>query len=423
MGSQHHPGLRGFDSYEVTLGDEMRGERASRGKSLLDVQRDLRIGADYIAAIENADASVFPFGGFAAGYIKSYARYLGMNPDDVFRRFCAESGFASPAASIEIDGRNPSAREAPGAEARRSAAAVDDRIISTRFIAANRKEASLSVVDGLRGLASVGMLAALVGGLGYGGWTMLQNLQRVGFAPLPTAPEVQVSAPDFFSPGTVADARPAPADVDGRVTLAALYATQEAPTPVSTPRDGPISSIDPSRAGIYAPPPGRASPPAGRADARAIVHDDGEVAGFGEVDPALSTAVERIERALLAAKAEKQAPAKAPPGVHVLAADEAWIRVRDGARRVLFSGTLGPGESFRLPEEAVGSVLRAGNAGGVYIVVDGEVFGPLGEGPAIAKNVSLTPSDVRATYPAAEGVAFAVEAEEETTADLALSSD
>ena len=42
---------RGFDSFELRLGDVMRGERATLGKSLLEVQRDLRIKATYIAAI------------------------------------------------------------------------------------------------------------------------------------------------------------------------------------------------------------------------------------------------------------------------------------------------------------------------------------------------------------------------------------
>ena len=35
MGIEHHPEMKGFDSYELTLGDELRGERASKGKSLL----------------------------------------------------------------------------------------------------------------------------------------------------------------------------------------------------------------------------------------------------------------------------------------------------------------------------------------------------------------------------------------------------
>ena len=82
---------RGFDAFELRLGDLMRGERATMGKSLLDVQRELMIKASYIAAIENADVSAFETQGFVAGYVRSYARYLGMDPDWAFRKFCAEA--------------------------------------------------------------------------------------------------------------------------------------------------------------------------------------------------------------------------------------------------------------------------------------------------------------------------------------------
>ena len=73
--------MKGFDDFDVRLGDVMRGERATLGKSLLDVQRDLKIKAAYIAAIENADPSVFESPGFVAGYVRSYARYLGLDPE------------------------------------------------------------------------------------------------------------------------------------------------------------------------------------------------------------------------------------------------------------------------------------------------------------------------------------------------------
>ena len=66
--------IKGFDDFELRLGDVMRGERATMGKSLLDVQRELRIKANYIAAIENADPDAFDTPGFIAGYVRSYAR-------------------------------------------------------------------------------------------------------------------------------------------------------------------------------------------------------------------------------------------------------------------------------------------------------------------------------------------------------------
>jgi hypothetical protein len=86
---------KGFDAFELLLGDLMRGERATMGKSLIDVQRELKIKAAYIAAIENADPSAFDTPGFIAGYVRSYARYLNMDPDWAFETFCRESGFST----------------------------------------------------------------------------------------------------------------------------------------------------------------------------------------------------------------------------------------------------------------------------------------------------------------------------------------
>ena len=68
---EEHVEPQGFDAFELRLGDIMRGERATLGKSLLDVQRELRIKASYIAAIENADPDAFDTPGFIAGYVRS----------------------------------------------------------------------------------------------------------------------------------------------------------------------------------------------------------------------------------------------------------------------------------------------------------------------------------------------------------------
>ena len=87
--------VNGFDSYILRLGEELRGERATLGKSLLQVQKDLKIKAAYISAIENCDLDAFPNKGFIAGYVRSYARYLNLNPEEVYERFCTESGFSS----------------------------------------------------------------------------------------------------------------------------------------------------------------------------------------------------------------------------------------------------------------------------------------------------------------------------------------
>lgn len=391
MGKEHHPEMKGFDSYELTLGDELRGERASKGKSLLDVQRDLRIRADYIDAIENADASAFPFAGFAAGYVRSYARYLDIDPDDVYRRFCEESGFEG----VSLGTVEPTLG-AGASTAVKTKKTVDDLVINNRFATSNAREARMDMGAGLRGLASIGVLAALVVGLGFGGWTVLQNLQRVGFTPLPNAPEVLATAPDIFTPDQVIEtARLEDITPDApRISLALLYAEQEIAAPDLTPRDGPISSIDPMQAGVFAPP----SPIEPLADV-IVIEDTPPLDAVEQAIAARDRAGEAAD-AMTAGDLEFAQSA----GLKILATEAAWVRVRDETQRVLFTGTLSAGDRFELPEEATAPVLRAGNAGAVYIVIGGVAFGPLGDGPVVAKNVLLTADAVKAAYPAAEGI-------------------
>jgi len=88
-------GFQGYDVLDVALGDLLRGERATLGKSLLDVERELKIRAAFVAAIENGDVGAFPSHGFIPGYVRSYGRYLGIDPEWTFRRFCEETGFQS----------------------------------------------------------------------------------------------------------------------------------------------------------------------------------------------------------------------------------------------------------------------------------------------------------------------------------------
>ena len=86
---------KGFDDFELKLGDTLRGERATMGKCVVEVQNELKIKAAYISAIENCDPLAFDTPGFVAGYVRSYARYLNLDPDEVFSKFCSESGFST----------------------------------------------------------------------------------------------------------------------------------------------------------------------------------------------------------------------------------------------------------------------------------------------------------------------------------------
>ena len=79
---------------EATLCDVMRGERATLGKTITDVRLELRPSKKYILAIESGDISAFRCLKFVPGYVRSYAHYLGLNPDQAFANFCIETGFS-----------------------------------------------------------------------------------------------------------------------------------------------------------------------------------------------------------------------------------------------------------------------------------------------------------------------------------------
>ena len=85
--------LKFFDDFDVTLGDIMRGERATQGISVTDVRLELRLRKSHIIAIEAGDLSAFNSKIFIPNYVKVYAAYLGMDPSMTFEIFCWETGF------------------------------------------------------------------------------------------------------------------------------------------------------------------------------------------------------------------------------------------------------------------------------------------------------------------------------------------
>jgi len=381
--------LRGYDEYEVTLGDQMRGERASLGKTLHDAERDLRIRADMIRAIEDCDLDGFPNDSVVAGYVRSYARYLGLDAEECYRRFCAESGFRSPVSMLASGERQTKAGMRSIAAA---GAALGSGLTQSRF-AVTAAPVSLRARVNLGGLASVMALVAVIAGLGYGGYALLQDIQRVGFAPLPSAPEVVADAP-LITPPTVDVGMIRRPDADayrGDGVLATL-APAEMPPPLLPTRDGPISAINPATSGVYRDPP----PPESEAwvELAELGAPDFERAAPDQARPIAAIVAE--ETAAEAAAAE--AASAVPPAVVVHATAEAWIRVRDGDA-VIFEGTLAAGADFPLPERATAPVLRVGNAGAVFVMVGSEVYGPVGLAGQVVGNLSLLASDVTARIP------------------------
>ncbi len=358
---------KGYDDYEVRLGDMMRGERATMGKSLLDVQRELRIKANYIAAIENADPDAFDTPGFIAGYVRSYARYLGMNPDETFSSFCQESGFEvahgmSAEASVvrkptgDLPSRGPMGR---------------DPFISPNTPYIPGKESLVSQIEP-RAVGSSLVLLALIGGIGYSGWAVLNKIQQVQVSPVEQAPVV-------LSDLDPLDAARNSSDVD-ETTLASnsealdrLYRPQALDVPVLVARDAPISTLDPRDVGTFRPPE---LPQVQVADIHTVER------------PSLPQVVEQVDTTL-----------------KIVAVDPSWMRVTAADGSVIFEGTLGTveqGSTFEVPLTEEPPQLRAGASGSVYFSMNGEHYGPAGAPGTVAKGVILSKDAVSEVYSVAD---------------------
>lgn len=360
----------GFDDPDIRLGDLMRGERATLGKSLLDVQRELRIRASYVAAIENCDISAFDAPSFIAGYVRSYARYLNMDTDWTFRRFCQESGFKpthgmAPAAA----GPKPQRRPSDPAEA----------LANPHPIFLPKPESMWSSIEP-RAIGSVLVMALLACGLGYGGWSVLQEVQKVNLTPGEQAPGVIAAldpVQEAAEPETVESAQvnlPRPEGIDR------TYRPQTLEVPVLAARDGPISAIDPGLRSAAMQPETIV------AQAVAVPETGGLSAAqvFGPQMPEQVAAVRTV--------------APDAPGVEILAARPAWVRVTSADGTVLLEKTMDAGERFTLPKLEAPPILRTGNSGAIYFAVSGRTYGPAAPGAKVVKNVELSPDGLTAKY-------------------------
>ena len=366
--------LKSFDDYEMRLGDIMRGERATLGKSLLDVQRELRIKASYIAAIEDADPAAFDTPGFISGYVRSYARFLKMDPDVAFAAFCAESGFVpahgmSAAASV----RRPEIEDSIEAAQNAFNPFVNPK---TPFLPSD--ETWMARVQ-YNAVGSIVVLLLLIGGIGFGGWSLLREIQRVQIVPVDQAPLALAEVDPLqtvLSNSAVNAMDAAGAARAGTAKIDRLYRPKALDAPVLVARDGPISTLDPSAMGA-----------------------------FVVTEPKVETLVVSAQSADLEAVQTVDVPIvleEPLPELALFAVRPAWVRIRSGDGDVIFEKILDAGEEYTLPQTEVAAVLRAGMSGSIYFKVNGQLYGPAGQKTSTIKNVSLSILAVTERYAKAD---------------------
>ena len=367
--------LKGFDDFEVRLGDIMRGERATHGKSLMDVQHELKIKAAYIAAVEDADPSVFDTPGFIAGYVRSYAKYLGMDPEEAFELFCKESGFKP------IHGMSDKAL--PNRLSREQRLAVSTARPSSGLGASTTPflpplESFFNRVD-IRAIFSCFVLVFLFGGLGFAAYTVVQKIQRVQMVPVEQPPLV-ASDLDPLRSRVPVDLTSGQANTRSDEIYSRIYRPQALDRPILVPRDGAISNLNPSEQGAFTSPI-----PAQESDMDTPINDTLQSVAAAVEMPTAPPPLRLVERL--------------PDRVQLVAEQGVWLRVKDADGSIIFEKIMDAKKPFDVPlTDRPALIERAGNSGALFFLVNGELYGPAGNGARTVKNIELSPENLTQTY-------------------------
>lgn len=71
----------------LTLGEKLRQAREAHGITISEIAEQTRISSLYLESIENNDYRVLPGGIFNKGFVKSYAKYVGLDEQEALRDY------------------------------------------------------------------------------------------------------------------------------------------------------------------------------------------------------------------------------------------------------------------------------------------------------------------------------------------------
>jgi len=379
------------DAQAAEFGAALRQTRVAAGRDIADIARQLRIRQSFLQAIEEGRFDALPGPTYAIGFVRAYADYLGLDQEEVVKRYKELRGGVNTATTL-----------LPPAP----------------------------VTEGRLPTGTVLLLAVVLAAVAYGGWYYLSAKGRnpgelvtalpdriakmVGMKPAapPTAPapqspepkpEVPAAAAPTGAPPAATPSPPAaaegttPAPAAGAPAPAAPAATPgetrpaaESTQPAAAP-DQPASPPQPATAAPPAAAPSAPAPQTAAAPASAPTPETGPPAA-AVPSAAPATAAGGPPPAPAAEQPPGQvatATPGAPPGRVVLRANSSsWVEIRNAQDLRVFSRLMRAGETYAVPATP-GLSLTTGNAGGLTIEVDGKALPPLGKVGDVRRDFAL----------------------------------
>jgi cytoskeleton protein RodZ len=334
-----------------TVGALLREARLRHDADIEDIAARLRIRPGYLEAIEEGRYGELPGAAYALGFVRGYAEHLGLNAHEVARRFKAETA--------GLDRRQDLSLPMPLPERSRPRGGI---LLIALIVAACAYALWWYVASGDRSRPE--RVAAPPEELAPRPEPSFAEVPETKSETETASPAASVAEPPVAPSDTLTQAQPpsaAPRAVEALTTPALQGAPAvmppaptASPTTAEAPPVPPAPSAPPVAAVLPPPPPPPVPESAPSPDT-----------------PRVYGAVEGLVRIVIKANAES------------------WISIRDrdGTSQ---SRLLKPGESYRVPDRA-GLTMRAGNAGGIEVTVDGKPAPALGN-PGQPRNVVLDPA-------------------------------
>jgi cytoskeleton protein RodZ len=354
------------------VGALLRQKRESFRQDLDTVAGQLHIRLSYLKAIEDGRFKDLPGLTYASGFVRSYSDYLGLDGEEMVRRF-----------REEIAGIN--------------------RQVQLIF-------PSLAT-EGKIPSGAILLLSGFLAVMAYGVWYYMADRQK-GFLDL--VPEVPAQLRALL--GTQGPANTG-ASVNGETPPAGAAAVASAGPAAS--HDTPIAAAPPA---APAPPP----PPAttvlvNPGDLAPLPSEINTLIAAAEAAPATGTANTTAASAPAstsvaptaapaAATTASTAPAKpegkvviANPGARVklTARMDSWVQIYDKAGKSYFSAVLRAGQTIEVPNQP-GLLLTTGNIGGLDILIDGQALAALGSVGLVKRDLPLDAAGLKSASAASQ---------------------
>lgn len=319
----------------LSIGNALRNAREARGETLLDVAHALKLAPKQVEALELERFDLLPGRAFVRGFLRNYARHLGLDGDRLVGRLADSSAGTAPSVDLSPP------KNARGTLPTGSAAPV---------------KASRSI------LAFIVLMVVALGLGWYFDWFKISEVGRLGAAREPARPLVSdpvVVAPLVSQPQRLAEP-PAASESAGRLPVAPVE-TAPLPAPagdttVTTPLAG-VPALNQPVSSAAAPSAVAAAPAAEQSPQQAV--------------PAAAEAVGATTASTPASGEDSVSPtvevaASTPGQLLFRLRGESWIQVRDASGNTIYMGT-GAAGSTRIVQGTPPFAVVVGNASQVVM--------------------------------------------------------